>query len=121
MNQCPHYITEAERNQKGPGLSEPCLQEFGLMLHACVVWLIVASLRKPFGSLHDAHSHDFSFVLRVEPPDANDPLGGRQRDVVDRYVVELIVDSDVQHIDEAVPQSACVAPLPMPSLKQKMR
>ena len=91
------------------------------MLHACAVWLIVTSLREPLGSLHDVHAHDFSFVLRIEPPDFNDPLRGRLRDVVDRYVVELVVDSDVQHIDESVAQSACVAPLPMPSLKQKMR
>ena len=91
------------------------------MLHACVVWLIVASLRKPFGGLHDANAHDFGFVLLICFPHGGEPFRGRLRDVVDDRIVKLIVDVDVQHIDEAVPQSACVPSLPMPSLKQKMR
>lgn len=91
------------------------------MLHACVVWLIIASLRKPFGGLYDVHAHDFGFVLQICFPHGGDPFRGRLRDVMDDRIVELIVDVDVQRANKAVPQSACVTSLPMPSLKQKMR
>lgn len=91
------------------------------MLHACVVWLVIASLRKPFGGSYNAHARDFGFVLQICSPHCDNPIRGRLRDIMDDCIVELIVDVDAQHIDEAVAQSARVAPLPMPPLKQKMR